>query len=169
MKGTAVQADRPRPGIDQKGSAADRPVVAAVLAQSRLDPGQEDGAVDALGEVVGGTVLQATDLVACSMAGTGEDEHRAGGAVGTVADQVEDLDRVHVGELEVEDGQVGQVLARDTDSLCPGVGDHDLITGALEDAHRDRRQSGASSTTRIAPAAPTGRTVHPFQADLKSV
>jgi len=70
------------------------------------------------------------------VAGAGQDEHRARCAFCAVADQVEELDRVHIGQLEVQQRQVGQLLARDPDALGAGVGDQHLVAGPLEDACR---------------------------------
>ena len=124
---------------------AKRPLTSAeigqrVMAERGLDTGQENGAIEALGQVVAGAVLEGADLVTRALPGSGEDHDRVGCPLGAIADQVEDLDRVHVRQLEVEDGQVGQVLASKPDPIGSVMGDQYLIAGALEDAHRHRRQ-----------------------------
>ena len=87
-------------------------------------------------------MLQGANLVARPLASTREDEDRAGRSLGSVADLVEELDRVHVGQLEVEQREVRQMLARESDALGAAVGDQYFVARPREDAHRQRCQFG---------------------------
>jgi len=100
-----------RSRVEEENAAADGGVIASVLAQRGLDAGEEDGSVEALGQIVGRPMLKSADLVTNSLPGTGEDQHRAWRPWRPFAHQIEHLDGVHIGQLEVKDGQIGQLLA----------------------------------------------------------
>jgi hypothetical protein len=85
-------------------------------------------------------MLESADLITDSLPGTGEDQHRAWRASRPFPQQIQNLDSVHVGKLEVEKGQVGQLLARDADALGTRMRNEDFVAGALEDTHRQRCQ-----------------------------
>ena len=80
-----------------------------MAAEDRLDPGQQLGAAERLGDVVVGTDLQPHDTVDLVALGR-QDDHRRGHAL--AAEDAEDLDAAHAREHHVEQDEV--------ESLVPG-------------------------------------------------
>jgi hypothetical protein len=115
------------------------PVTASVGApEDRLDPGNHFAGVERLGHVVVRTQAQCEQLVGVVDAG-GEHEH---GHVAVPVQLPEDLEAVETRQHEVEDHQVGSLLAGEGERLQAVTGGHDVQTVTLqvraEDVHDAR-------------------------------
>ena len=121
------------PGLDlgDRRLAAGRRRRRLLGAQLGLDPGQGDGEIDRLDDVVVGAVVQGRDHVVAAGLG-GRHDHRQLGLGMVAAQDLEHLDAVEAGHHDVQQHQVDRLAGDDLERPLAALGDLHLKALALE-------------------------------------
>ena len=105
-------------GLERVGTDREGGVLALlVLAQLRADAGEQHGEAERLGHIVVGAGFEAEDRVGIGVVAGQHDDRRL---VAALAQQLDRLAPVHVGQADIHDQKIDQAGARRCDALGGG-------------------------------------------------